>query len=258
MASRTSKKREKEAGLAVEARFRIPMAHSSGHLAAILHLPARTPCGAVICCHGMLSSKESRKFAAVADALSAAGLAAVRFDFSGCGESSPPAGSALIGSRLQDLNAVIDHIAGEPWLQGGIGLMGSSLGGYLSLLAAGERPEIRATVCWATPFHLRRIQAAFGHSEELRQKFPPGFEAGKPLDLSELGNPKRVLVIHGQKDETVPWTDAESIYLRLGEPRRLMLFEPADHRFLDEPCRELAIRATVDWLIQEGFKGKGP
>jgi alpha-beta hydrolase superfamily lysophospholipase len=204
----------------------------------------------------MLSSKESRKSAAVAEALSAAGLAAVRFDFSGCGESSPPVDSELIGSRLQDLRAVIDHMAGEPWLQGGIGLMGSSLGGFLSLLAAAERPEIRATVCWATPFDLRRIRAAFVHSEDLRRKFPPGFEVGEPLDLAELPGTSRVLVIHGQADETVPWADAEQIYMRLGEPKRLMLFERADHRILDESCRELAIRATVDWLVQEGFKGR--
>ncbi len=241
-----------------EVRFKIPKAQGSGHLAAILHLPVQTPCGGVVCCHGMLSSKESRKFAAVAEAVRAAGLAAVRLDFSGCGQSSAPEGNALIGSRLQDLKTVIDHVAGEPWLRGGIGLMGSSLGGYLSLLAAAERPEIRATVCWATPFDLRRIQAAFIQSEELRRKFPPGFEVGEPLDLSELAGPRRVLVIHGRKDETVPWTDAESIYRRLGEPKRLMLFEQADHRFLDESCRELAIRATVDWLLGEGFSPNPP
>ncbi len=164
----------------------------------------------------------------------------------------------MIGSRLQDLKTVIDHIAGEPWLRGGIGLMGSSLGGYLSLLAAADRPEIRATVCWATPFDLRRIRAAFVQSEDLRRKFPPGFEVGEPLDLSELAGPQRVLVIHGQKDETVPWSDAESIYRRLGEPKRLMLFEQADHRFLDESCRETAIRATVDWLLREGNGGHTP
>jgi alpha-beta hydrolase superfamily lysophospholipase len=233
------------------------MAQGSGHLAAILHLPARTPCGAVGCCLGMLSSMESRKSAALAEAFSVAGLAAVRFDFSGCGESSAPEGGELVGSRLQDLMAVIDHIAAEPWLQGGIGLMVSSLGGYLSLLAAAERPEIRATVCWATPFDLGRIRAALGQSEDLRLKFPPGFRVGKPLDLSEIASPRRVLVIHGQRDETVPWADAASIYQRLGEPGRLMLFENADHRFLDESCRELAIRATVDWLIQQGFEGNG-
>jgi hypothetical protein len=31
-----------------------------------------------------------------------------------------------------------------------------------------------------------------------------------------------------------------------------MFFEQADHRFLDEDCRQLAIRATVDWFLEMG------
>jgi alpha-beta hydrolase superfamily lysophospholipase len=243
----------KEAGLGVEKRYHIPVAHGPGRLAAILHLPDGDPRGGVVCCHGMLSSKESSKLAAVADALSCAGFGAVRFDFSGCGESGSPEGGGLIASRLQDLTTVIDHVLAEPWLKGGLGLMGSSLGGYLSILAAARRPEVRAAVCWATPYDLRKIQAAMASQEPLRLRFPPGFQVGGPLDLSELRGLRRVLVMQGWRDETVPWAEGLSIYERLGEPRRFMLFEQADHRFTDEGCRELAIRATVDWL-RHGLK----
>ena len=201
----------------------------------------------------MLSCKESRKFAAIAEALGSVGISAVRFDFSGCGESSPAtAGGELIPSRLRDLHALIDHALGESWSRGGLGLMGSSLGGYLALLAAAGRPEVRATVSWATPYDLRGIKAAFAGSQELIRRFPPGFQVGEPLDLSALRRPCRVLVIHGLRDEIVPWTDAGRIYGRVGEPNRLVLFEQADHRFLDEGCRELAVRATVDWFLEMG------
>jgi uncharacterized protein len=230
----------------------IPMSDGRGHLAAIIHLPARTPCACIICCHGMLSTKDSRKFAAVAEAMNEAGMAAVRFDFSGNGESSPPAVSELIGSRLQDLNTVVDHVLRETWLQGNVGLFGSSLGGYLALLVAGKRPEIHATVCWATPFEIRRIQSALRDQDGLAERFPRGFQVGDPLDLSEPLLPRRVLVIHGQKDEIVSWKDGESIYQRLQEPKRLVLVEQADHRFLDESCRAFAIRASVDWFDQMG------
>jgi uncharacterized protein len=230
----------------------IPMSDGRGHLAAVIHLPAGTPCACIICCHGMLSTKDSRKFAAVAEALNEAGMAAVRFDFSGNGESSPPAVSELIGSRLQDLNTVVDHVFRQSWLQGNVGLFGSSLGGYLALLVAGKRPEIHATVCWATPYDIARIQAALRDQHELAKRFPPGFLAGDPLDLAECPLPGRVLVIHGQKDEIVPWKSGESIYQRLQEPKRLMLLEQADHRFLDESCRAFAIRASVDWFDQMG------
>jgi putative redox protein len=200
----------------------------------------------------MLSSKESRKFAAIAEALVEAGLGVVRFDFSGIGESGPPSVLELIPSRLSDLSSVIDHMLAKPWMTGKIGLLGSSLGGYLALLAAARRPEIEATACWATPYDLRRIQSALRQSDDLGKKFPSGFEVGEPLDLSALSFPRRVLLIHGEQDETVPWQDAQRIYHRLGEGGRLVLVEGADHRFLDPSCRELAIRASVDWLIQ-GF-----
>lgn len=230
----------------------IPMLRGQGHLAAVVNLPARTPCDGVVCCHGMLSSKESRKFAAIAEALNQAGLGVVRFDFSGIGQSSPPPLAELVPSRLSDLNAVIDHVINESWVSGRIGLLGSSLGGYLALLAAARRSEIEATVCWATPYDLRRIQAALRDREGLGTRFPPGFQVGKPLDLEDLSYPRNVLLIHGQQDESVPWEDAERIYHRLGEGGRLVLFEQADHRFLDPSCRQLAIRASVDWFL-DGF-----
>lgn len=237
-----------------ERRYSIPMGHGPGRLAVVLHRPARIPRGVVICCHGMLSHKEGRKLAAIAEALGSAGIAAVRFDFSGCGESSPaPVGGALVPSRLLDLHAVMDHVLGEGWSRGGLGLMGSSLGGYLALLAAAGRPEVVASVCWATPYDLSRIRDALTGSKELKNRFPPGFQVGEPLDLSELSGPCRVLVIHGLRDETVPWTDAGTIYGKVGEPRRLVLFEQADHRFLDEDCRALAVRATVDWFLEMGL-----
>jgi len=236
-----------------EKRYSIPVGHGPDRLAVIVHRPARSARGVVICCHGMLSHKESRKFGAISEALGSAGIAAVRFDFSGCGESRPaPVGGALIPSRLRDLNVVIDHVLGESWSRGGVGLMGSSLGGYLALVAAAGRREVRAAVCWATPYDLRRIRDALTDSEKLKKHFPPGFQVGEPLDLSELSGLCRVLVIHGLRDETVPWTDAGKIYGRVGEPRRFMLFEQADHRFLDEDCRKLAVRATVDWFLEMG------
>jgi len=201
----------------------------------------------------MLSHKESSKFVALAEALGAAGMGSVRFDFSGCGESSgPDSGGELIPSRLKDLHAVVDHVLEEGWCGGGLGLVGSSLGGYLALLAAAGRSEVRATACWATPYDLRPIRTALSNSEELKRRFPPGFRVGEPEDLTGISGPKRVLVIHGRRDETVPWTDAGRIYEKVAEPRRLLLFEGADHRFLDEGCRELAVRATVDWFQEMG------
>jgi dipeptidyl aminopeptidase/acylaminoacyl peptidase len=138
----------------------------------------------------------------------------------------------------------------QPWSDGRIGLLGSSFGGFLSLLAANERPEqIRATVSWAAPFDISGIHPGKEHFEDLRTIVPDRFNLGSPKDLSVLGEAARVLLIHGQLDEIVPWSDSVRIYDRLNDPKKLMLMRTADHRVSDESWRERAIQASLEWFV---------
>lgn len=220
---------------------------NAGTIAGVVHLPDRVPAPVIICCHGLLSSKDSSKFVAVAENFSRAGLAVVRFDFSGCGETSMEREASLIGSRLRDLSAVIDHVSGQPWATEEVGLLGSSLGGYIALLTmAAAKHRIKAAAVWAAPFSLTRVQEALQHST--LESYPMGFPLGEPPDLDGLPPVPNVLVVHGQQDELVPWKSAESIYRRLGEPKRLILLEKGDHRLLDPTCRAMAMRASLAWF----------
>jgi len=47
---------------------------------------------------------------------------------------------------------------------------------------------------------------------------------------------------------TVDCSAATEIYRRMADPRQLLVFEQADHRFLDVSCRRLAIQASTDWF----------
>ncbi|MFP5211997.1 MAG: alpha/beta hydrolase [Acidobacteriota bacterium] len=229
-----------------------------GVLAASVHLPNRLPAPVVVCCHGLMSSKESTKFVALCKAFCADGLAAVRFDFSGCGSSSPASTLNLIDARMRDLFRILDFISEVPWSNGWTGLLGSSLGGYLALLAAGSGHfSIGGLVCWATPFDLRRINLL---SEEtgVADTFRAALDStDHPVELSGLAPVPGVLVIHGQRDETVAWTDALDLYRRVGEPKRLLLLEGADHRILDPDCRDLALRTSLEWFIERAVPQSG-
>lgn len=225
------------------------METAAGPLAAWLHLPPRTPAPVIVCCHGMLSSKDSSKFVLLAEEFARAGAAALRFDFSGCGESRATLAGDLLSTRLRDLRAVLDYAQSQPWCNGEIGLLGSSLGGYLSLLAmAFGRRSVKAAACWATPFDLSQIKRAMGDSVQLKKFFPADFRLGSPEKLPDLSGVSGVLVVHGQQDEVVPWQDALNIHERLGEPKRLLLVQQAEHRFLDPACRLLALRASLEWF----------
>ncbi|MGO9376190.1 MAG: alpha/beta hydrolase family protein [Syntrophobacteraceae bacterium] len=219
-------------------------------LAAAVHLPGKVPAPVIVCSHGLLSSKESPKFIAIGEQMSKAGFCVLRFDFSGCGNSPPRRALSLVEARKSDLAAAMGFALEQPWSDGRIGLLGSSFGGFLSLIAADERPElIRATVSWAAPFDISNIHPDTEHFEDLRTIVPERFSLGSPKNLSALGEAARVLLIHGQLDEIVPWNNSFRIYERLNDPKKLMLMRTADHQVSDEAWRKRAIQASLEWFV---------
>ncbi len=238
--------------------YALSIPSSDGPVPTVVHLPLQTPAPVVVCCHGLLSYKGSTKFVAIGEQFSQAGLAVVRFDFAGCGESRVVQRESLLASRLRDLRAVLDHVRRQPWADGRIGLLGSSFGGYLALLtAASGGLGIKAVVCWASPFDLSRIKLGLEESEELKSLLPAGLPLGKPENLEELPPVSGVLIIHGQEDETVPWAEAVATYRQVGEPKRLLLMQTADHRLLDPHWREMAMRASLEWFHSQGLRKEG-
>ncbi len=220
------------------------------NLSGVAHLPGKVPAPVIVCSHGLLSAKESPKFVALGETMSKAGFCAVRFDFSGCGESPPRRAMSLVEARAHDLDAAIGFALKQPWSDGRIGLLGSSLGGFLSLLAANERPRvIQAAVCWATPFDISGIHPDRERLEELRTVFPDGFSLGSPTNLAAMGAVARVLLIQGQLDNIVPWRDSVRIYERLRDPKQLLLMRTADHRIGDDSWRKRAIQASLEWFL---------
>jgi alpha-beta hydrolase superfamily lysophospholipase len=235
----------------------ISIATSVGALAADVHFPEVLPAPVVVCCHGMLSSKNSMKYISIGQAFREAGIAVLRFDFSGCGESEASPQPNLITSRIRDLQAVLEYVESAHWAKGPTGLLGSSMGGYIALLtAASLEHEIRSVVCWASPFDLTKIHGAREIQENHRQILPGGVGIGFPLNLRSMAPVSGVLVIHGQEDEIVPWEDALDIYRQASEPRRVVVMRSADHRFLDPDLRWMATRLSLEWFLDHGFSSK--
>jgi len=83
----------------------------------------------------------------------------------------------------------------------------------------------------------------------LRAIFPDGFSLGSPTNLDALGEAGRVLLIHGQLDDVVPWGDSVLIYKRLNDPKKLVLMRTADHRISDDSWRKRAIQASLEWFL---------
>jgi dipeptidyl aminopeptidase/acylaminoacyl peptidase len=229
-------------------RHRLP--HAGGVLALALHLPAtggRAPC--VVACHGLRTSKDGDKYLLLGDALAAAGLALARFDFRGCGESSGAEEDTTVGSRVEDVQAVLAFLAHHRRLDGRVGLLGSSLGGFVALHVAAGRPEAPPVVTWNAPASLVDLGEREGD---------PGEGLGIPF-FEELATHRyaespagvsRHLVVHGEADDVVPLEHAMVLHARAAEPCDVVVVAGADHRLSDPGHRQEALAHSLAWLAR--------
>ncbi len=217
-------------------------------ISGVLHLPDRKNPACVIASHGLLSSKDGEKYIALGERTSAEGMAMLRFDFRGIGESEGSDEDNTISKKIFDLNGAIDFVKTYPGLGGRIGLIGSSLGGFLSLIKASMDKGIRAVVVWATPLHLDDLGSK--KQEEDYPLPPEAFFEDLPRHrlLPLLPKISNCLVIHGEKDELVPIDQALGIFSNLGIPKEMHVIGGADHRLTEPAHRQRAIELSLDWF----------
>lgn len=194
----------------------------------------------------------------------AKGQAFLRFDYSGHGESSEAFTDGAIGDWFEDACAAIGMLAGQ------VVLVGSSMGGWISLLVARSMPEKIAglvTIAAAPDFTEDSMWAGFTDAQKAK------LAAGQVALPSEYGDPyiitKRLieegrtrLVLRDPLKLDFPTrflqgtSDADvdlSVALRLldhaeGPDMRLTLVNGADHRFSDDTCLDLTVSAIEDVL----------
>jgi dipeptidyl aminopeptidase/acylaminoacyl peptidase len=217
-------------------------------ISGVLHLTETKNPPYVITSHGLLSSKDSEKYIALGEHISREGMGMLRFDFRGIGESEGEEEDNTISKKITDLSAAINFIRSNSGSGNRIGLLGSSLGGFLSLMKASMDKEIRAVVIWATPLHMDDLGS---RKQEEDYPLPPeAFFEDLPRHrlLPLLPNVSNCLVIHGEKDELVPVEQALGIFNSLGIPKEIHVIGGADHRLTDPSHRRRAIELSVEWF----------
>ena len=216
-------------------------------LALVLHLPdgaARVPC--VVACHGLHASKDSDKYLLLGDTLPEAGLALARFDFRGCGESSGREDETTIASRIEDVEAVLSLLEGHPRLDGRLGLLGSSLGGFVALFVASRRSGT-PVVTWNAPASLTEL-ANDDLSDNDRLGIPFALEYMKgDYALAPTGVTHH-LCVHGDADDVVSLEHGARLHEQAAEPCDLLVIAGGDHRLTDAAHRRQAVEASRDWF----------
>jgi uncharacterized protein len=200
---------------------------------------------AVIVCHGLHSSCADMHVPAIT--FQQMNYNVLSFDFRACGESEGWAMSA--GFReVRDLLGAIKYLKTRPEVDPEkFVIMGYSMGGAATILAAAQAPEIKAIVTEGAFGSLNRVlDANYRHFFRLP---PVPFKLTAVMTskmISRLGmrdvNPENalrklqdegrelpIMIIHGDKDGVIPVTEALYLYEAAGSQKELWIEPDAGH-----------------------------
>lgn len=219
--------------------------HDGSALAALLETPETgEPRAYALFAHCFTCGKDSLAAVRISRALTAHGIAVLRFDFTGLGTSEGDFANTNFSSNVDDLVCAANHLRKQhaaPTL-----LVGHSLGGTAILAAASRIPEAAAVATIAAPAEPAHVAQQFGAAEEkLETQDEVAVElAGRPfriqrqfLDdvrdskidacITALGRP--LLVMHSPVDTIVGIDSASRIFQHARHPRSFVSLDHADH-----------------------------
>lgn len=143
-------------------------------LAGVLHVPDDEARGSILLAHCFTCSKDLHTMTRLARGLADAGYAVLRFDFTGLGDSTGEFATTTVANDVRDITAATSALIERGY--GPCGLLGHSLGGAASLLAAARLHTVRSVVTIGAP----------SSPSHVRHLFEPAGDAGD--DGSERGN----------------------------------------------------------------------
>ncbi len=240
---------------------------AAGHqISAILTEPPGHTDRAVVLCHGFLSSKNSSTNKALTRMLVAEGIATLRFDFFGHGESDEPFERLTTTLAIGQAMAAIDLLKARGIAR--LGLVGSSFGGLVSILTGAQRRDLRclALKCPVVDFG-EELRLEFGEAELTRWR-------DSDTIPNILGGTERVklsfafyedcltqiayepatriiaptLIVQGDKDEHVPLHQSRRLFEAIPAHKQLEMIPGADHQFTKGEDFKTMTTLITNWL----------
>lgn len=213
-------------------------------LSARIHLPAVEPIACAVFAHCFTCSKDSRAAVHISSALAEKGIATLRFDFTGLGESEGEFDGTTFSHNVDDIVAAAKAL--REAYQAPALLVGHSLGGSAVLAAARQIPEAVGVATIGAPFEPKHVARLFdasieeiedsGHAEvdiggrqfTIRKSFLDDLQ--KHCNAERIGELKKALVVfHSPQDNVVAIDNARLIYQAARHPKSFVSLDGADH-----------------------------
>lgn len=213
--------------------------------------------------HCFTCGKDSLAATRTTRALGQRNIGVLRFDFAGLGTSEGRFGDSTFAADVADLVAAGQAMTAdnkEPTL-----LIGHSLGGAASLIAAGMMPNIRAVVTIGAPYDLKHVLRLFDPvglekieaegEAEVKLGGRPFFVRKHLVDVlreSELRShistmERPLLVMHAPGDDTVSIDNATHIFAAAKHPKSFVSLDDADHLLTNPRDADYVAELITGW-----------
>jgi len=240
-------------------------------LFGILHKPAgKLHAPIVVMCHGFGGNKAGRfrYYVLLAEKLAEQGIASLRFDFRGSGDSEGNSSEMTLKGQIEDLHKAIDFIRDDPSIDPTrIGILGRSLGGAVAIKTVCQRNDIKSIALWVPLFSSQKWKEKWGKMQALAEgektelRYFNGHMPNKEfllqffsLDLREdLQKLSHIPIMHAQggKDLIIDGNHTQQYALNRehAEAETEMLFYPnQDHDLCNIEELQKMIRDTAEWF----------
>lgn len=239
--------------------------HAGEMLAARLDLPEGPHLGTALFAHCFTCGKDIPAARRIAGRLAAAGLAVLRFDFTGLGHSDGEFENTSFTSNVGDLTAAAAYLT-ERKMAPGL-LIGHSLGGAAVLRAAETMPTVKAVVTIGAPFDPEHVTHNFADAlpdivargaAEVNlggRPFRIGAEFVKDVQEEQLAPAiaslhRALLVMHAPRDSIVGVENATEIFRAAKHPKSFVTLDDADHLISRPQDAEYAADVIAAWALR--------
>jgi alpha-beta hydrolase superfamily lysophospholipase len=258
-----------------EIRKQVEFISQGSKIFGVIHQPKeKKTVPAVLFCHGLAGHKigKHRMYVILAELLAKRGIASLRFDFRGCGDSEGNFGDMTLEGQLEDTEAAFQFLVKQPHINpNNIGIFGRSFGGAIAIMAAHRFSNIKSIALWAPVFNASQweekweLAEAKKLAETERQALMtingqlPGLGFYKELFSMKLDNKLETLKnipmlhIHGLKDPIVSIEHAakyEAIRKNSHAPTKFIRLEQSDHDFTHLQEKSNALEITSRWFAE--------